>query len=98
EDSLTGLDALEDVLEGGFGVFDYESSILIKWENFRKSAKDFGYEATIQYYKDALETCHPSNRSAIKQKIAWAEEEEGFTLFHMILDVFIESRASIELF
>lgn len=36
------LDALNDVLTGGFGVHDYEEPIQIKWINSVKSKKDLG--------------------------------------------------------
>lgn len=34
------LNALNDLLRGGFGVFEYEEPITLIWKNFNKSKKD----------------------------------------------------------
>ena len=39
-------DAFNDLLHGGFGVFD-EGPILIKWLNYKKSKKDLGNEVIL---------------------------------------------------
>ena len=39
-------DAFNDLLRGGFGVFD-EGPILIKWLNYKKSKKDLGNEVIL---------------------------------------------------
>jgi len=36
------LDAFNDVLWGGFGVFNYDESIKLVWEHSAKSKKDLG--------------------------------------------------------
>jgi RNAse (barnase) inhibitor barstar len=38
------LNALHDILRGGFGVFDYEEPIILNWTNFEKSKKAMGDE------------------------------------------------------
>jgi len=38
------LDAFNDLLCGGFGVYDYEEHITIIWQNFSKSRTDLGDE------------------------------------------------------
>lgn len=96
---LSGLDALEDTLEGGFGVFEYDEKVFIKWCNFRKTMKEFGYEATVIYYTELLSSCHPSNRLELKAKITQAEKREGMTLFFMILECFFDAEnISLELY
>jgi len=39
------LDAFNDVLEGGFGAFEYEEPIHIIWEHSDKSKSDLAYPA-----------------------------------------------------
>lgn len=41
------LDALLDLLRGGFGVHEYGEPILIKWKHFDKSKADLGAQATL---------------------------------------------------
>lgn len=96
---LTNLDALEDVLEGGGGIFEENTPITVKWSGFRKSMEDLGYEETIMYYKKMLKTCHPSNREEVSLMLKCAKENIGQTLFFLILEVFLESEnISMELF
>jgi len=38
------LDAFNDLLCGGFGVFEYEEQIDLIWKNFAKSIEDLGEE------------------------------------------------------
>jgi RNAse (barnase) inhibitor barstar len=47
------LDAFNDVLRGGFGVFEYEENIDLTWKNSEKSRKDLGsmFETLIQIIK-----------------------------------------------
>lgn len=35
------LDAFNDILHGGFGVYEYDESVKVIWKNFEKSKKDF---------------------------------------------------------
>ncbi len=47
-------DAFNDLLRGGFGVFD-EGPILIKWLNYNKSKKDLGNEVILQLLEIILD-------------------------------------------
>jgi RNAse (barnase) inhibitor barstar len=38
------LDALNDLLRGGFGVFEYEEPIGLVWKNYAKSLQELGEE------------------------------------------------------
>ena len=80
------LDAFNDVLSGGFGVFEREP-IIIKWKNSAKSRNDFGYMATIKYYEEVKKYCHISAIDKINKKIALAKSQEGETLFHLIIEI-----------
>lgn len=35
------LDAFNDILEGGFGIYEYNEPVKVIWKNFEKSKKDF---------------------------------------------------------
>ncbi|MEL7124560.1 MAG: hypothetical protein AAFO07_34320 [Bacteroidota bacterium] len=96
---LSGLDALEDALEGGFGVFEENAKIIIKWKGFRKSMVDLGYQETVRYYNEIIKTCHPSNREEVNLLLECAKQHLGQTLFFMILEVFLDAEHTyIELF
>jgi len=79
------LDAFNDILWGGFGVYEYEEQIKIVWENSNKSKSDLGYDATVSYYKQILRTCHTSNIESVNKKLDLAKDKMGQTLFDIIL-------------
>lgn len=53
------LDAFNDVLRGGFGVFDYEENISIIWKNYDKSVHNLGEEFmnTVREIIDDHDNC-----------------------------------------
>lgn len=45
-DAGHNLDAFNDLLHDGFGVYEYEAPIKLAWKNISKSKADLGLEAT----------------------------------------------------
>ncbi len=82
--SVRTLDALNDILRGGFGKTEAGESLHIRWLNSEKSRRDLGYEATAAYYEKLLERAHPSNRAQLEQKLSEAREGKGATLFDIV--------------
>lgn len=85
------LNAFNDLLRGGFGVFDYGTPITIKWLNADKSKNDLGYAATILQYEKALAKCPDENKPFIQEKIDMAKANEGQTLFDIIVDIILDT-------
>ena len=81
------LDALNDVLRGGFGVYDYEEAIRLKWKNSDKSKLDLGRKETIKYIEDKMRRCHRTNVSAVKSDLEEAKKGNGEMLFDIIVDL-----------
>lgn len=79
------LDAFNDILGGGFGTPD--GCWVLRWRNSELSRSALGHEATIRRLRGLLRTCHPSNRSAMRARIASAERGEGPTLFDEIVEM-----------
>jgi len=90
------LDAFNDVLSGGFGVYEYEESFDLLWKNSEKSKRHLGYPETIRYLEKKLDTCHPTNISFVKNDLQEAKKGNGKTLFEIIVDI-IHEHAHIEL-
>ncbi len=82
--------ALNDLLRGGFGVYEYEEPVIIIWKNTIKSKVDLGYKATIKHYENILFNCHPTNRDSIKQFLESAKQHQGDTLFDIIVEIIKE--------
>lgn len=89
------LNAFNDVLRGGFVVFEYEEPIKLVWKNFEKSKTDFSWKETLTYLEDSLTICHPSNTSYIKTQIKKAKEKTGQTILDIIIEI-IEGHEHIE--
>lgn len=81
------LDALNDVLRGGFGTYEYEEPFTLVWKNIEKSKNDFGYKATIEYYNENLKKCNPSNIQYLKEMIKDVDIKKGETLFEEIIGI-----------
>ena len=81
------LHAFNDVLRGGFGVYEYDERIGIIWNNSGKSKNDLSYKETIKYIELKLQTCHPENIESVKRNLELARQYKGETLFEMIVNI-----------
>ncbi|MBK9183979.1 MAG: barstar family protein [Ignavibacteria bacterium] len=84
------LDALFDLLRGGFGVHDYEEPIAIIWTHSEKSGQDLGWDATVRYLQAKLTTCHPTAIDSLKADLELARQNQGKTLFERIVEIMKE--------
>lgn len=90
------LDALDDMLYGGYGAIRGNEPVQIFWKNFEQNERDLGVEATRQHYRQKLN--HPDifNVSVIKRKLDELENGTGKTYFEIILEI-ISDHKNIEL-
>jgi len=79
------LDAFNDILRGDFGTPN-EGFILV-WKNSAKSQQDLGYAETVQWYKQTLKTCHPSNTPRFREKLKLAKRSSGETIFDWLIKI-----------
>ena len=86
------LDALNDVLRGGFGKFEYEEPIELIWESSDKSREDLGYSETVRYLKEKLKRCHPSNFANVQKELEAAEKQKGPTIYEIILEIIRDNK------
>ena len=92
-----GLDGFNDVLHGGFGVFDEDEQITIIWLNHEKSMKNLGYPATIKYREERLANGHPANESYLQEKLSQAKAGQGKTYYDEVIEVLTEHHDQITL-
>ena len=90
------LDAFNDVLCGGFGIHDCDDILVIKWINSHKSQNDLGWNETIKYLENKLQSCDLSNRQNVKKDLELAQQHIGKTLYEIIVGI-IKSHDSIKL-
>jgi RNAse (barnase) inhibitor barstar len=84
------LDAFNDVLRGGFGVYDSGEAVEVVWTNADKSKSDLGATETLQHLKKILARCHPSNKKSVEDDMALVERGQGEILFDTIVDIIKE--------
>ena len=82
-----GLDALNDLLRGGFGETEAYEPLEIRWLHSDKSREDLGREATLAYYEARLPRVHPSNRPRAEKRLEQLRSGKGKTLFDQITEL-----------
>lgn len=82
------LDALDDVLRGGFGT--PANGWVLRWTGSESSRAALGHEAAARRLEDLLGRAHPSNRAALAARLDDARRGVGPTLFDEVVAVIRE--------
>lgn len=90
------LDGFDDILYGGFGVFENTDEIEIIWKYSQKSKKDLGLEATKEFYENKIKQGKPFNIDLAQHKLNDLIDGNGQTLFEILIEI-IESHKNITL-
>jgi len=90
------LDGFDDILYGGFGVFENKEEIEIIWKESKKSKEDLALAATREFYENKIRKGQPFNIQLIQQKLDDLSEGKGQTLFEILVEI-IESHTNITL-
>ncbi len=90
------LDGFDDILYGGFGVFESGDEIQITWKDSQKSKEDLGLEDTRHFYENKIRQGKPFNVELIQQKMNELISGNGQTLFEILIEI-IESHKKITL-
>ncbi len=81
------LDGFDDILYGGFGVFENKEEIEILWKESQKSKEDLGLKATQEFYKNKIRQGKPFNVDSAQQKLNDLNERKGQTLFEILVEI-----------
>ncbi len=79
------LDALNDILRGGFGT--PEGGFVLRWLDSSASRRALGHRATAARLEEMLSTCHPVNRDDVGERLAAARRGVGPTLFDELVEI-----------
>lgn len=90
------LDALNDILYGGFGVYNPGEQVVVLWNNFSKSKAELGLEETIMNYQMKINKGYPYNVNLFQEKLAEVKNGTGQTLCDIIIEIFRDHK-NIEL-
>lgn len=88
------LDALNDVLRGGYGTPD--DGFILEWKNFQKSKVSLGYPETLRWLEETFKHIHPDNVEVFKKRIDLAITQQGEALWMTIVDI-ITNHKNIQL-
>jgi RNAse (barnase) inhibitor barstar len=80
------LDALNDILRGGFGT--PPQGFRIHWTYSGVSRLRLGHTETVRQLERRLQRCHPSNRPAVAEQLALARAGKGPTVFDWLIEIF----------
>ena len=84
------LDALNDLLHGGFGALHGAGDVRIVWSDSETSRRALGLAATIDYYREKLRHPETFNAPHFRLLLEQLEAGGGPTYFEIVLDVFAE--------
>ncbi|WP_051349431.1 barstar family protein [Chryseobacterium gregarium] len=90
------LDGFDDILYGGFGVFENNEDIEIIWKDSDRSKKDLGFELTKEFYEHKIRQGKTFNPDLAQQKLDELLAGTGQTLFEILIEI-IESHNNITL-
>ncbi|WP_336687897.1 ribonuclease inhibitor [Chryseobacterium bernardetii] len=90
------LDGFDDILYGGFGVFESQEEVEIVWKESQKSKEDLGLIATQEFYENKIRQGKPFNVELAQQKLNDLIDGKGQTLFDILIEI-IESHTNITL-
>lgn len=84
------LDALNDVLYGGFGEIHGKEPIVLTWKNFENNQQLFGFDFTLSFYENKLKFPEQFNLKFIQKSIEELKNGTGKTYFEIILEIIAE--------
>ncbi|MGY0556609.1 MULTISPECIES: barstar family protein [unclassified Lysobacter] len=90
------LDALNDLLYGGYGALDGSAPVTLVWTEFEKNQRDLGIEATRAFLQAKLDVPGRYDDARIQRDLDALEAGTGQTFFDIVLEI-IATHPSITL-
>ena len=90
------LDALSDLLYGGFGAISGQEKVRLVWRDIGVAQAALGIEATLAYYRAKLTRPGVYNIDTAQRAIDALEQGKGQTYFDIVLEI-IGEHGNIEL-
>lgn len=86
------LDALDDLLHGGYGALAGQAQATLIWRDIAHSRTALGVEATRQWLQAKLDTPGSFNTQAITRQLQALQQGEGPTYFEIVMEIFGDHR------
>lgn len=84
------LDALNDMLYGGYGALAGAETVTIRWNGMDITRAALGYKATIAFLRTRMKERRMFNGAPIVDQLAALEQGQGKTYFDIVLEVFAD--------
>ena len=84
------LDALDDLLYGGYGALQGAGKVTVIWQESAISRAALGHAATRAFYQAKLDAPGRFDTARIAQDLAALERGEGPTYFEIVLQIFAD--------
>lgn len=84
------LDALDDMLYGGYGALKGEEGVRLIWRDIDKSREALGLAATRAYYQAKLARPDRYDTEIARKALAALDAGEGPTYFEIVLEIIAE--------
>lgn len=82
------LDALDDLLHGGYGALAGHAQATLIWRDIAHSRAALGVETTRQWLQAKLDTPGSFNTQAIARQLEALQRGEGPTYFEIVMEIF----------
>lgn len=82
------LDALDDLLYGGYGALAGHKTATVVWRDIDCSRDALGVEATRAWLQDKLRQPGTFNTEAIRHQLDALQRGDGQTYFDIVMDIF----------
>ncbi|EOW2136360.1 barstar family protein [Stenotrophomonas sp. GD03908] len=86
------LDALDDLLHGGYGALAGQAQATLIWRDIAHSRTALGVETTRQWLQAKLDTPGSFNTQAIARQLDTLQRGEGPTYFEIVMEIFASHR------
>lgn len=86
------LDALDDLLHGGYGALAGHAQATLIWRDIAHSRAALGVEATCQWLQAKLDAPGSFNARAIARRLQAVRQGEGPTYFEIVMQIFDSHR------
>ncbi|WP_159681084.1 barstar family protein [Luteimonas sp. 9C] len=81
------LDALDDMLYGGYGALDGDAPVTLVWTDFERSREALGIETTRAWLQDKLDTPGRYDTARIRRDLDALDAGSGPTFFDLVLEI-----------
>ncbi len=81
------LDALDDMLYGGYGALDGDAPVTLVWTDFAQSRDALGIETTRAWLQSKLDTPGRYDKARIRRDLDALEAGNGPTFFDLVLEI-----------